>query len=403
MYGITGNMSKLFTVASVDQKLTLGGEWYQINAKQSSNGYDNCPTFNNRPMPWDPSFPAYMACSNLHTNQSDMPKTHGQQWAIFIADEIGFNEGKFLITPSIRYDYYKHTPQNTKNYHAGNTLNGLASQTNKDSKVSGSLSMQWIVNEKATLYASWTQGFKAPDPTELYMNFINNGIGYASLGNAKLKLEESNNFEIGANLGDEQLGGSVDVFYSKYKNFIDTVNVDGATSNALGLNPTTYRYGVTRWENRNKVKIYGAEARSHWQFANHWKVWGNAAWAVGKDEKTNQHLNSIAPLTAIVGLSYVRNNYGADLMLTTAVKRNKVEDKNDFKAPGYGVVDLTTYWEPNQVKGLRLQAGVFNLMDKKYWNALNVPDAKDTSITLQPYDFYSEPGRSVRVAVSYQF
>ena len=403
MYGITGSMSKLFTVAGIDQKVTLGGEWYQINAKQNSKGYDNCPTFSTPPMPWNPLYPTYMACSNLHTNQADMPKTHGQQWAVFLADEIGFNEGKFIVTPGIRYDHYRHAPQSTKNYNAGNMLNTVTTETNKDSKISGSLSMQLKVHEKATLYASWSQGFKAPDPTELYMNFINNSIGYASLGNANLKPEESNNFEIGANLGDDELGGSANVFYSKYKNFIDTVTVDSRTSTALGLNPATYRYGVTRWENRNKVKIYGAEARSHWQFADNWKVWGTAAWAVGKDEKIHQHLNSVAPLTGIIGLSYSRNNYGTDLMLTTAAKRNKVETDTDFKAPGYGVVDLTAYWEPSQVKGLRLQAGVFNLMDKKYWNALNVPDAQGGATALQPYDFYSEPGRSFRVAASYQF
>lgn len=403
MYGMTGSVSKLFTTGFVNQKITVGGEWYQLNAKQKSTGYDNCPNLTTAPPPWDPNFPAYMACTNLHTNQADMPKTHGQQWAVYLADEISFNQGEFVLTPAIRYDYYRHTPQNTSSYKAGNTLANLTAERNKDHKVSGSLAGQWKVAEKATLYASWSQGFKAPDPTELYMNYINNGIGYATLGNAKLKPEESNNFELGANLGDENLGGSVSVFYSKYKNFIDTVSVDSATSTALGLNPAIYRYGVTRWENRNKVKIYGAEARSHWQFATNWKLWGSAAWAVGKDQKTNQHLNSVAPLTAIFGLGYSKNNYGGDLMLTTATKRNKVETDTDFKAPGYGVVDLTAYWEPKQVKGLRLQAGVFNLMDKKYWNALNVPDSQDSATSLQPYDFYSEPGRSFRVSATYQF
>lgn len=403
MYGITGTMSKLFSAATVDQKLTLGGEWYQINAKQSSSGYDNCPTFSSVPMPWNPSYPTYMACSNLHTNQADMPKTHGQQWAVFLADEISVNKGEFIVTPAVRYDYYRHTPQNTNNYRAGNTLNRVTVKGNTASKISGSLAIQWKIHEKATLYASWSQGFKAPDPTELYMNFLNNSIGYASLGNAKLKPEESNNFEIGTHLGDEQLGGSLDIFYSNYKNFIDTVNVNVNTSNTLGLNPAIYRYGVTRWENRNSVEIYGAETRTHWQFANNWKVWGSAAWTVGKDKKTNQYLNTVAPLTGIVGLSYSRDNYGADLMLTTAAKRNKVETDKDFKAPGYGVVDLTAYWEPNQVKGLRLQVGVFNVMNKKYWNALNVPDAQGISTSLQPYDFYSESGRSFRIATSYQF
>lgn len=403
MYGGTGDLSKYFNLAGINQKLTLGGEWYQINAKQTANGYDGCPTFTSKPMPWDPNFGLYMACSSLDTNQSDMPKTHGQQWAFYLSDQINLVNDRLVVTPAVRYDYYKHTPQNTANYKAGKILNSSTVTTNKDSKVSGSLDIKWHIADEVTAYARWSQGFKAPDPTELYMNFINTGVGYATLGNAKLKPEESNNFELGANLGNDQRGGSVNLFYSKYKNFIDSIAVDKATMQNLGLSPSTYRYGVDRWENRNKVRIYGAEATAHWQFASNWKVWSSAAWAVGKDTQTNQYLNSVAPLTAIVGLTYQQDNWGGDLSLTTAAKRNKVENDGDFKAPGYGVMDLTAYWEPKQVRGLRLQAGIFNLMDKKYWNALNVPDSGGGPVSLQPYDYYTEPGRSLRVAVTYQY
>ena len=59
-------------------------------------------------------------------------------------------------------------------------------------------------------------------------------------------------------------------------------------------------------------------------------------------------------------------------MLTAALKRDKVEYPNptakapnaDFQAPGYGVMDLMGYWRPEAVKGLQLQAGVYNLFDK---------------------------------------
>ena len=171
----------------------------------------------------------------------------------------------------------------------------------------------------------------------------------------------------------------------------------------LGLSPNIFRYGVDKWQNRNKVCIYGAETTANWQFTSNWKIWSSAAWAVGKDTQSNQYLNSVAPLTAIIGLSYLHDNWGSDLSLTTAIKRNKVENDNDFKAPGYGVLDFTTYWEPHQVKGLRLQAGVFNLLDKKYWNALNVPDVRNAGTGIQTFDYYTEPGRSMRLAVTYQY
>lgn len=79
--------------------------------------------------------------------------------------------------------------------------------------------------------------------------------------------------------------------------------------------------------------------------------------------------------------------------------RDKVESDGDFQAPGYGVVDLTGYWKPAALEGVKLQAGLFNLLDKQYWNALNVP----TGSLVQPDDYYSEAGRSLRVSASWQY
>ncbi|CAB3648731.1 hypothetical protein LMG26696_02704 [Achromobacter pulmonis] len=70
--------------------------------------------------------------------------------------------------------------------------------------------------------------------------------------------------------------------------------------------------------------------------------------------------------------------------------------------PGYGVVDLMGYWRPASVKGLQVQAGVFNLFDKKYWEAINVPTAGATALP-RPVDEYTEPGRSLRVSLTYQY
>ena len=49
------------------------------------------------------------------------------------------------------------------------------------------------------------------------------------------------------------------------------------------------------------------------------RAWTSVAWAVGKDRETKQHLNSVAPLTGTLGLSYTQKGYGADLMLTACL------------------------------------------------------------------------------------
>ncbi len=112
----------------------------------------------------------------------------------------------------------------------------------------------------------------------------------------------------------------------------------------------------------------------------------------------------------MLGLGYARDQWGVDALLTAARKRDKVSYPDagpgvrypDFQAPGYGVVDLMAYWRPAAVKGMQLQLGVFNLFDKKYWEAINVPTAGATAIP-RPVDWYTEPGRSVRLSLTYQY
>jgi hemoglobin/transferrin/lactoferrin receptor protein len=107
----------------------------------------------------------------------------------------------------------------------------------------------------------------------------------------------------------------------------------------------------------------------------------------------------VAPLKAILALGYRTPQWGTEVVSTMARRRTQVADpKVDFQAPGYGVMDLNAWWTPAAVKGLRVQAGVFNVFDRKYWNALDVPDGKPTRI-----DWYTQPGRSLRVSVSYQY
>lgn len=400
MYGLASNAGKRIELDGLSHSFEFGGEAYWMDAEQSSKGLDNCPP-NGATIPV--GHPLYMgptACQFLHTNQADMPRVEGYQWALYASDRISFLDDRVTLTPSLRYDHYKQSPKVSGRYRQNaNPETQGSMRSSSDHKLSASLLATWQAHEQVMLYAQWAQGFRAPDATELYMNYGAPG-SYLVLGNADLKPEESHGWEIGGKLGNDELGGSLAFFDNRYKNFIDD---DIALSTQeiidLGLDPAEYSMGVTRTDNRAKVRIYGAEGTAHWQLMPNWKLWGSLSWAVGKDRNTHQHLSSIAPLTGIVGVSYSQEHYGADLSMTAARARTRVENAGDYKAPGYGVVDLTGYWRPVGLDNLTLQAGLFNLFDKTYWNALNVP----TGNLTQPDAYYSEPGRSFRVAATYQF
>ena len=51
-----------------------------------------------------------------------------------------------------------------------------------------------------------------------------------------------------------------------------------------------------------------------------------------------------------------------------------------------------------QIADLELQVGVYNIFDRKYFDAVNVPLSRP-----QARDYYSEPGRTVKATLKYQF
>ncbi|MBB4188394.1 outer membrane receptor protein involved in Fe transport [Sinorhizobium terangae] len=135
----------------------------------------------------------------------------------------------------------------------------------------------------------------------------------------------------------------------------------------------------------------------HKVFANGFHVRTALAYAYGRDLDTDEVLGSVAPLKGVLGVGYATETWGTDVILTAAMA---VSDKstNSFKAPGYGIVDLTGWWEPAELPGLRVNAGVYNVFDKTYWDAINTQNT-----FTQPADFYSEPGRTFKISLTQRF
>lgn len=328
-----------------------------------------------------------------------MPKINGTQTGVWVQNAVGLSDRSFTLTPGLRYDHFQQTPEKTTRFNK-NSAGGLLSAASSGEAVSPKLQASWSPGSQVSLFAQYAFGFNAPSATQLYSRFGAPGT-YLLAGNPELKPEKSQGWELGTTLGDDKLNGTFTYFDNNYQDFIEAVNRPG---NAL------YPYFVQSYENLDRVRIYGLEAKGTWEFSKGWRMFGSLAWAVGKNQNTAQYLNSVAPLTAIAGLAYRREQWGARASLTAVAARNNVSYPEttsatkfaDFQAPGYGLADLTAYWKPAEFKGLSLQAGVYNLFNKQYVNALNVPTAGAVPIP-RATDFYTAPGRSFQVSVIYQY
>jgi len=386
-YGLQGDAKKTLDAGANTHTLRFGGEVYRQDTTQYSAGEDNCPDvdWTTIPQPYGPQ-----TCRFLHTNASDMPDVESLAFGMYVEDEISLFGSAFSLTPGVRFDWYRHEPKATSDYQAGPNYDGTTPDSASDSKFSPKLRGTWHATPELDVFAQWAQAFRAPSATELYQNFGAPG-SYARVGNPDLKTETSNGFEIGAKLNRRAFGGSVTGFYNFYRNFIDTVQI----APPGGDYPIA---GITGYENRARVEIYGAEASGYWNFAEHWRTWASFAWAVGRDTDEDEYVNSVPALRGILGLGYATEAWGADASITAAAARDDVSG-GGFEAPSYKVVDLTAWWKPAFVPGAMVQAGLFNVFDEKYWNALDVPD--DTAAIRE--DYYTEPGRSFRVTLTHQF
>ncbi|MGV1870009.1 TonB-dependent hemoglobin/transferrin/lactoferrin family receptor [Agrobacterium rosae] len=386
-YGLNGSASKELQLGGISNTFRFGGELRWQDTHQYSAGVDNCPDvdWTTIAQPFGPQ-----SCRMLHSNSSDMPDVNSVVFGMYVEDDIKLLNDSLTITPGLRFDYYKHSPKNTAAYQDSPLFDADYLEGTSDSRFSPKLRAAWQATSELEVFAQWSQGFRAPSATELYQTYGAPG-SYASIGNPDLKTETSNGFEIGSNYKAEDYSVSATIFNNYYRNFIDsTLLVAPGGDFPVG--------GITGYENLARVRIYGVELAGEWRFADNWRTWGSLAWSHGRDTGTGAYLNSVAPLRAITGLGYATETWGTDVSLTMASARDKVSGTG-FKAPGYGLVDTTVWWQPEQFAGLKVQAGVFNLFDKKYFNAIDVPDG--TAVASR--DFYSETGRSFKVSITKKF
>lgn len=367
-YGFNGYANSDFATGALNHKLTFGTD---IRFSQSSYylaGQDSC------------SVTYVSGCAYYHINQAYSPDVNSYKLGVFAEDKITLGSSPVSLTPGLRFDWYKEDPQDTASY------KGTMPEGQDGAHVSPKLRAAWQATPDAELYAQFSTAFKSPNAYQLYVDYDNAPL-YRSIGNPDLKPETSWGFDVGANLGNEDFGGRISAFTTRYKNFIDTSDIIRTTGYVLG----TYEY-----INRANVRISGVEIEGHKTFTNGINLHGSMFYARGTDLDTDVLLDTVPPLKAIVGIGYERETWGTDISMVAAAA---VSDKSNAstKPAGYGVVNLTGWWEPEQVKGLRVQAGVYNLFDKQYFDALEVKDVANANA------LYSEAGRYFKIAISQKF
>ncbi|WP_313141812.1 TonB-dependent hemoglobin/transferrin/lactoferrin family receptor [Rhizobium croatiense] len=344
--------------------------------------------------------PTSTTCPSLN-NQAEVPDVDSRNLGLVVEDKIEIGNTGFTLTPGFRFDWFNYDPSTGDGFSNNTGLTRFGDLRDRtEAAISPKILATYDLTPDVALYMQLAVGFRAPTVDELYSRFYNPTGRYAQLGNPDLEPEIGRGIEVGANFDTGDVTGRVALFHTRYQNFIETVTSVDAT-------------GFTEFNYTNvaAATISGIEASAVKTFNNGINLHASLAYAYGRNEETTQRLRSVAPFKAIIGGGWSNETFGFDLsstlsagMLTDHLNTVGTTPDTTFDAPGYAIVDLTGWWTPEQLPGLRVQAGVYNIFDQEHYNALAVRDVNINSATAsQPREWYSEPGRTFKVSLTKTF
>ncbi|MPM45648.1 Heme/hemopexin utilization protein C [bioreactor metagenome] len=317
------------------------------------------------------------------------PDTTETSVAVFAQADLHF--GAWSITPGLRAEHYK----------LDASQNGFAPKVanNSDSAISPKLGVMFQASDDWSIYGNYAAGFRAPNAGQVNAFFENPVAFYRSIPNPDLKPEKSKTFELGVRGRVNGLRLDAAAFTGRYTDFIqDQVLVSGQYGNRND-------WATFQSVNLDRVRISGFEVKGEYDWGRiaggRWITNAAYGYTDGKETRTNKPLDSISPQQLVLGVRYERKEVGVRLAASHwSGKKAKDISTGDtsWRSPAATVLDLSAQWriQPD----LRLNVGIYNLTDKKYWRWADVRNlASDITIA----DAYSQPGRHVRVSLVKDF
>lgn len=385
--GLTLEFNKGLSFGSVSHELTYGANYKHTKVKTMRTG-DTVRRIDGISIETE-NFP----------NKS-FPDSKINEYGVFAQDRIGFFDNTVEVIAGLRYDHYSLKPSGDRAYLDANT-GTMAPVGMNEGKLTKRLAVLYYPTDTQTLYINYAEGFKAPGFSAVNTGFSNLAHGYVTHSNPDLKPETSRTYELGWNFNDDVNSASLAAFYTKYDNFIEEQVMQPGLQNGLM---------VFKAINLEKTHIYGLEAKTSLRMMElhngdgELRFNGNLAYAKGKDDSTKEPIDSVEPFTAILGASYSYSDsvfVGLNWKLVAPKKEGKISqslrDNGVTKMPGYGTLDLIAEYKPQE--NVRINAGIYNIFDKKHWSWGN----RMTQTTPISRERGTQPGINAGIFVTINF
>lgn len=381
--GVSLRNAARFSIGGVDAVLTIGGDWYE----DEQVGRDD------------------EAADDV---RAGVPNGQSEFYGVFAQLEAAIERpfglpGELLIIPGVRYDSFENSVD------AGDVAND-------DSATSPRLGVSYGPVDWLQLFASYSEGFRAPSINELYLDGTHFSVPHPilfdpSVGsfvfvdnefvpNPALTPEETETFEIGAGVDFHDVFVQGDRFTARGSYFESEVDDLINLSVDFAYDPSCFSppffpcsAGTTNSANVDAAELSGVEAEAVYE-TERLRVRASYSSIEGEDAATGADLGVLTPDRLNFDVRWrfpaARAAVGARAQLADDFERVGADDAGELAVAesrdGYASVDLYASWRPVFIEGLRLDVGVDNVFDEDYERV---------------FEGVSEPGRNLRAAVSY--
>ena len=223
----------------------------------------------------------------------------------------------------------------------------------------GNLSLAYGLSENASVYSSYSTGFRSPNIDDLGTLGI---VDFRyELPTYDLKPEKSYNFEVGYKLRKDKFATSLAFFNTDLKDLITRVKVENQQIN--GIN-------VYRKENTEKAFIRGFEAEMEFLVSNPIKIYSNLSYTFGENITKNEPVRRIPPMNGKFGLEYRKNNFfiRPEIWFASQQTRLAQGDKDDIRIGKEGTKEWITsnIFVGFEQKNYAINASIQNINNADY-------------------------------------
>lgn len=308
---------------------------------------------------------------------------------------------QWSVTPGLRMDWFK---INVRSQDLFFPPAKLPARSASSSAISPKLGVMFHAAPEWSVFANFAGGFRAPNANQVNGYFENMAEQVVIVPNPDLKPETSRTLELGLRGRHGALSLDAAAFYGRYRNLI----VDNVLQSGTGVAGDPKLFQTV---NADRAIIQGFEIKGAWDLgtvnSGRLSLPFSYGQARGRNALSGKPLNSVDPARLVLGLNFEAPVWTARLdLIGFAAKRASEIDSGalvklplmQIGAPGGATTDLNLQWRIRP--DLRLNAGLINLANRKYWQWADLQGLASSSPVR---DAYSQAGRHIKLTLVADF